>query len=335
MATEDQQLVSILLHQANDSEAWDRIDQLYRRRLTCYARTFFKNDNYSENIVQEALTGLFNSFRNKKFDENRSLQAYLYAITHNLAISQIRKNSRGIRADGEANENIEQSGPGVSSLYRSEEDRLHREVVIVAALREYISSLKKALKFETIKILELVWIRGLGNNEAADALGINPQIVANIKFQGRRALADIVQRTTTITHPDLISPPAFNELPQNHENPAYSREYIHAYIDGALSPEETEAFALKAQRDSELRGQIRTVQSEFDYHNHTVGSLWRRNQLTCPSDQDIVDYQRGELAIINPEIADYVQFHLKSIRCIYCISSAAERKQPSTTGDTP
>jgi len=334
VATEDQQLVILLLHQADDSEAWSRIDKLYRRRLTCYARTFFKNDNYSENIVQEALTGLFNSFRNKKFDENRSLQAYLYAITRNLAISQIRKNSRGIHAGGEANENIEQSGPGVSSLYRSEEDRLHREVVIVAALREYISSLKKGLKFETIKILELVWIRGLGNNEAADALGINPQVVANTKFQGRKALADIVQRTTTITHPDLITPPAFNEIPQNHENLVYSREYIHAHIDGALSQEETDAFDLEAQVNSELRGQIRAVQSEFDYHNHTVGSLWRRNQLTCPSDQDIADYLRGGLAIINPEIADYVQFHLTSIRCIYCISTAAELKQSAAKGGT-
>lgn len=333
MATEDQQLVSILLHQADDSTAWNRIDQLYRRRLTCYARTFFNHANDCENIVQEALTGLFNSFRNKKFDENRSLQAYLYAITHNLAISQIRKNSRGIRADGEADNNIEQSGPGVSSLYRSEEDRLHREVVIVAALREYISSLKKALRFETIKILELVWVRGMGNNEAADMLGIDPQVVANNKFQGRRALVDIV-KNTTITHPDLISPPAFHETPQSDENPAYSREYIHAYIDGALSPEEADAFTSMAYGDSELRGKIRTVQTEFDYHNHTVGSLWRRNQLTCPSDQDIVDYQRGALAIINPEIADYVQFHLTSIRCIYCISTAAELKQSAAKGGT-
>ena len=333
MATEDQQLVSILLHQADDSTAWNRIDQLYRRRLTCYARTFFNHANDCENIVQEALTGLFNSFRNKKFDENRSLQAYLYAITHNLAISQIRKNSRGIRADGEADNNIEQSGPGVSSLYRSEEDRLHREVVIVAALREYISSLKKALRFETIKILELVWVRGMGNNEAADMLGIDPQVVANTKFQGRRALVDIV-KNTTITHPDLISPPAFHETPQIDENPAYSREYIHAYIDGALSPEEADAFTLMAYGDSELRGKIRTVQTEFDYHNHTVGSLWRRNQLTCPSDQDIVDYQRGALAIIYPKIADHLQFHLNSIRCIYCISTAAEWKQSAAKGGT-
>ena len=334
VATEDQQLVSILLHQADDSTAWNRIDQLYRRRLTCYARTFFNHANDCENIVQEALTGLFNSFRNKKFDENRSLQAYLYAITHNLAISQIRKNSRGIRADGEADNNIEQSGPGVSSLYRSEEDRLHREVVIVAALREYISSLKKALRFETIKILELVWVRGTGNNEAADMLGIDPQVVANTKFQGRRALVDIVKNTTTITHPDLISPPAFHETPQSDENPVYSREYIHAYIDGALSPEEADAFTSMAYGDSELRGKIRTVQTEFDYHNHTVGSLWRRNQLTCPSDQEIVDYQRGELAIIYPKIADHLQFHLNSIRCIYCISTAAEWKQSAAKGGT-
>jgi hypothetical protein len=91
---------------------------------------------------------------------------------------------------------------------------------------------------------------------------------------------------------------------------------------------------LKAQEDSELRGQIRTVQSEFDYHNHTVGSLWRRNQLTCPSDQEIADYQRGELAIIYPKIADHLQFHLNSIRCIYCISTAAELKQSAAKGGT-
>ena len=143
-----------------------------------------------------------------------------------------------------------------------------------------------------------------------------------------------VKNTTTITHPDLISPSAFHETPQSDENPVYSREYIHAYIDGALSPEEADAFTSMAYGDSELRGKIRTVQTEFDYHNHTVGSLWRRNQLTCPSDQEIVDYQRGELAIINPKIVDYVQFHLNSIRCIYCISTAAEWKQSAAKGGT-
>ncbi|MFZ4647956.1 MAG: hypothetical protein ACOYNP_19545, partial [Gemmataceae bacterium] len=62
--------------------------------------------------------------------------------------------------------------------------------------------------------------------------------------------------------------------------------------------------------------------------------FWRRNQLTCPSDQEIVDYQRGELAIIHPKIADHLQFHLTSIRCIYCISTAAEWKQSAAKGGT-
>lgn len=124
-------------------------------------------------------------------------------------------------------------------------------------------------------------------------------------------------------------------MPHDYDIPPFTREYLHAYIDGALSPEKMEALEVLAPTNSQIREQLLSVQIEFDNHNHTIGSLWRRNQLTCPAIGELADHLRGELAVINPELADYVEFHLNTYRCIYCMSNLAELKERASTSPSP
>jgi len=94
-----------------------------------------------------------------------------------------------------------------------------------------------------------------------------------------------------------------------------TREQLAAYLDDALSDAET-AQVEKALRDSEpLRGSLQQVMLERDRGDHSLGAIWRRERLTCPSREQLGNYL---LQILEPEEQDYIRFHLEDVKCVYC-----------------
>jgi hypothetical protein len=83
---------------------------------------------------------------------------------------------------------------------------------------------------------------------------------------------------------------------------------LRDYLADALSPEES-ARVEKALRDSaELRGQLEEVrQNRADGQLHTLGAIWLRSRLTCPSRQQLGSFL---LDALDPELASYLTFHL-------------------------
>src|SRR5437764_2089055 len=62
-----------------------------------------------------------------------------------------------------------------------------------------------------------------------------------------------------------------------------TREQLHAYLDDALTDAET-ARVEQALRDSEpLRRSLRQALQERDRGEHSLGAVWRRERLTCPT----------------------------------------------------
>ena len=72
--------------------------------------------------------------------------------------------------------------------------------------------------------------------------------------------------------------------------PEISRELLQGYLDDALDEEET-AQVEKALRDSEaLRRHLRLVMQERDRGEHSLGAIWRRERITCPSREQLGSY---------------------------------------------
>src|SRR4051812_33549175 len=86
-----------------------------------------------------------------------------------------------------------------------------------------------------------------------------------------------------------------------------TREQLHAFLDDALS--ETESARIeRALRDSELLQQrLRQVMQERDRGEHSVGGIWRRHRLSCPSREKLGSYLLG---VLSDEELDYIGFHL-------------------------
>jgi DNA-binding phage protein len=109
-----------------------------------------------------------------------------------------------------------------------------------------------------------------------------------------------------------------------------SRETLQGYLDDALSDEEA-AQVEKALRETEaLRRLLRLIMQERDRGEHSLGAIWRRERLTCPSREQLGSYL---LQALDEGQQDYFDFHLKTIACPYCLANLADlqalQKEPA------
>src|SRR5215468_10228629 len=104
---------------------------------------------------------------------------------------------------------------------------------------------------------------------------------------------------------------------------AVSRELLDAYLDDALSDTETAAVE-KALRESEaLRRLLRVIMQERDRGEHSISAIWRRQRLSCPTREQLGSYL---LQVLDDGLQDYIDFHLRTIGCAFCIANLADLK---------
>jgi hypothetical protein len=100
-----------------------------------------------------------------------------------------------------------------------------------------------------------------------------------------------------------------------------TREQLHAYLDDALSEHEM-AVLEQALRGSEtLRRALRQAMQERDRGEHSLGAVWRRERLTCPTREQLGSYL---LQVLDEAQQDYVAFHLQAIGCPFCVANLAD-----------
>jgi len=104
---------------------------------------------------------------------------------------------------------------------------------------------------------------------------------------------------------------------------------LRDYLADALAPEQS-ARVEKALRDSaELRSRLEEVrQNRSDGHLHTLGAIWHRARLTCPTRQQLGSFL---LDALDPELASYLTFHLEVVECPFCQANLDDLKAQSQT----
>ena len=102
---------------------------------------------------------------------------------------------------------------------------------------------------------------------------------------------------------------------------AITREVLTHYLDDALSEGET-AQVEQALRESEsLRRLLRVVMQERDRGDHSLGAIWRRERLSCPTREQLGSYL---LRAIDDDLLGYIEFHLQTIGCPFCQANLAD-----------
>ncbi len=101
-------------------------------------------------------------------------------------------------------------------------------------------------------------------------------------------------------------------------------ETLRQYLAESLPPEEMARVEKALRASSELRAQLEDArQNRSEPGLHTLGAIWRRGRLTCPDRQQLGSYL---LDALDPELADFITFHLDVSACPYCRANLADLK---------
>ena len=192
---------AILVQQIRDgdSDAWQALIDRYEGRLLAYTDSRIRNRATSEDIVQEAFVGFLISLPN--YDGGRPLESYLFSICAYKLTDHLRREGRrpSIQMHGRSSSgggDIEPVGSDrvASSIVRSVERKQIEENAIRDAIAEQVQRWKSSEGWLKLRVIELLFVRGVGNKQAAEATGATEQQVANFKSDFVIRLRSIVRR---------------------------------------------------------------------------------------------------------------------------------------------
>jgi hypothetical protein len=100
--------------------------------------------------------------------------------------------------------------------------------------------------------------------------------------------------------------------------PACTDEELLAYLDECL-PIQRSAEIEAWLRDSEpLRQRLAALIADLDHGGRTVGEIWRRSRVSCPSRSVWTAYLDDQ---VGEGLRRYLRFHLETIGCRYCAAN--------------
>lgn len=195
-----------------EEAAWEDLIGRYEGRLLAFVDSRLRNRSTSEDIVQETFVGFLNSLPN--YDRKRPLESYLFSICAYKLTDHLRREGRRPAISLTQNSTDNSSSPwqivsghmrGASSIARSGERKNLEELAITDALQEQIAKWKERGDWAKLMCIELLFVVGMGNKEAAESLQITEQQVANFKF-------DFIARTKALVGRQNLNTEIFPEL---------------------------------------------------------------------------------------------------------------------------
>ena len=185
MSAGDNERLMLSRIRQGDAAAWEEFIALYEGRLLAFVESRLRNRTASEDVVQEAFMGFLISLPN--YDESTPLESWLFSITAHKLTDQLRKEGRRptipLFIPDSQRGSAEPPGTArhASSLVRSGERRSIENTIVADCLQDLIDNWKQQGEFQRLMCLELLFVLGWSNKQAAQRLGISEQSVANHK----------------------------------------------------------------------------------------------------------------------------------------------------------
>ena len=106
--------------------------------------------------------------------------------------------------------------------------------------------------------------------------------------------------------------------------PTITRQMLRDYLNDALPGSETAHVEQALRESAELRQALTDVLAEVDRGEHTVGAIWRRERVSCPTRSELGGFLLGS---IDAGLEDYIDFHLGVIGCPFCQANLDDLKK--------
>ncbi len=99
---------------------------------------------------------------------------------------------------------------------------------------------------------------------------------------------------------------------------------LEGYLDEALPIDGMVRIETALRGDPQLVRQLAAIHARRDAGVHSLGEIWRRHRLSCPTREQLGSYLLG---VLEPAHADYVKFHLDAAGCRTCQASLEDLRR--------
>jgi len=103
----------------------------------------------------------------------------------------------------------------------------------------------------------------------------------------------------------------------------FSNSELEAFLDESLPVERMTAIEDGLRHSNELQQRLAAINGRRDAGVHSLGEIWRRHRLSCPTREQLGSYLLG---VLPREAAGYTKFHLETIGCRFCSASLVDLK---------
>ncbi len=137
-------------------------------------------------VVQEVFVKAFAPEARRRFDANRPFEPYLAQITRNVAVDHWRQMRRYVPAD------LEQLIDRLSLEEERGDSGDWADAETVAVVNRYLASLDE----ETRRVHDALYVRGMSQRDAAQALGLGRQVIRTKEAKLRTGLRRELSRAS-------------------------------------------------------------------------------------------------------------------------------------------
>ena len=104
----------------------------------------------------------------------------------------------------------------------------------------------------------------------------------------------------------------------------YTQAELDAFLEGTLSPEETAAIEKQLRDNQEMLNQLASVNGRKNAGLHSLGAIWRRNRIGCPTREQLGSFLLGTL---EEPMMEYIHFHITIVGCSFCQANLDDMRQ--------
>lgn len=111
----------------------------------------------------------------------------------------------------------------------------------------------------------------------------------------------------------------------------FSNSELEAFLDESLPIERMAAIEDALRGSEDLQKQLTAINGRRDAGVHSLGEIWRRRRLSCPTREQLGSYLLG---VLPQGAADYIRFHVETIECRFCTASIRDLQAQQSTAET-
>lgn len=92
---------------------------------------------------------------------------------------------------------------------------------------------------------------------------------------------------------------------------------LEAYLDESLDSTRATEIEEAIKSDADLLQRLSVINGRRDAGVHTLGEIWRRNQIGVPTAEVMGNYLLG---VLEDEQAEYIKFRMEQLKCPFTVA---------------